>query len=71
MRLGLADSLLSTLDFKTVERTLAMYVSLATRRLSKSQRAVLMGLAVSVLIVSAAMRIFVGGRRKASSQSRK
>ena len=64
---GLADSLLSTLDFKTVARTLAVYVSLASRRLSKSQRALLTGLAVSVLIVYVALRIFAEGKMKASS----
>lgn len=68
---GLADSLLSTLDFKTVARTLAVYVSLTTRRVSKSQRAVLTGLAMSVLIVFVALRILAGGKRKATSQSRR
>lgn len=60
---GLADSLLSTLDFKTVVRTLAVYVSLTTRRLSKNQRAVLTGLAMSALIVFVALRIFAGGKQ--------
>ncbi len=40
---GLADSLLSTMDFKTVARTMSVYISLNTRKLSSTRKLALAG----------------------------
>jgi C-8 sterol isomerase len=47
---GLADSLFSTLDFKTVASTMKMYLSLSTRNLSQTQKALLALLPLSALV---------------------
>jgi hypothetical protein len=48
---GLADALLSTLDFKTALQTLMIYFSLVTRQFSKSQKVVLGTLAAAALVL--------------------
>lgn len=54
---GLADGLISTLDFKTVYQTLAIYFSLLTRQLSKGQKVAVGALAaVSLLLLSTRSR---------------
>jgi ERG2 and Sigma1 receptor like protein len=50
---GLADALLSTLDFKTAFQTLQIYFSLLARSLSKSQRALLGVSAATTLLLLA------------------
>jgi hypothetical protein len=56
---GLADGLLSTLDFKTVYRTLVVYFSLLSRHLSRGQK-----LAAGVLVIAMLMLWTGRGRRK-------
>jgi len=55
---GLADALLSTLDYKTALQTVVIYVSLVTRSLSKGQKLVFGTLAGAWLLLYA-----LGGRR--------
>lgn len=47
---GLADALLSTLDFKTALQTVVIYFSLLTRQLSRGQKMLLGVLAVPLLL---------------------
>lgn len=47
---GLADALLSTLDFKTALQTVAIYFSLLARQLSKGQKVMLGVLAAPLLL---------------------
>jgi hypothetical protein len=60
---GLADSLFSTLDFKTVASTMKMYLSLSTRNLSQTQKALLALLPLSGALVSLS---FARSRRRRS-----
>jgi C-8 sterol isomerase len=61
---GLADGLISTLDFKTVYQTLVIYFSLLTRQLSKSQKVAMGTLAaVSLLLLSTRSRRKKRGRK--------
>lgn len=54
---GLADGLISTLDFKTVYQTLAIYLSLLTRQFSRSQKIAVGALAaISLLLLSTRSR---------------
>jgi hypothetical protein len=48
---GLADALLSTLDFKTALQTLMIYFSLVMRQFSKSQKVVSATLAAAILVL--------------------
>jgi hypothetical protein len=48
---GLADALLSTLDFKTALQTLMIYFSLVMRQFSKSQKVVSGTLAAAILVL--------------------
>lgn len=48
---GLADALLSTLDFKTALQTMVIYFSLVMRQFSKSQKVVLGTLAAAALVL--------------------
>ena len=48
---GLADALLSTLDFKTALQTMVIYFSLVMRQFSKSQKVVLSTLAAAALVL--------------------
>ncbi len=47
---GLADALLSTLDYKTAYQTVAIYLSLLTRKFSKGQKLALGSLATALLL---------------------
>lgn len=51
---GLANGLLSTLDFKTVYRTLAIYLALLTQQLTKRQKIASVVVAVAALLLWAA-----------------
>jgi|SRR5579883_257671 hypothetical protein len=54
---GLADGMLSTLDYKTVYQTLVIYFSLLTRQLSKTQKVAVGALAaVSLLLLATRSR---------------
>lgn len=61
---GLADGLLSTMDFKTVGQTLAIYLSLLSQRLSTRQKVALGALAATPLLFLA----LGGTRRKRGSR---
>lgn len=61
---GLADSLFSTLDFKTVARTLAIYISLSTRRLAGGQKLALTSLLLSALTGFLLTRVFWHSRKR-------
>src|SRR5258708_21894442 len=56
---GLADALLSTLDFKTALQTVVIYFSLLTRQFSKGQKA-----AMSILAGAALVLWALGGTRR-------
>jgi len=60
---GLADALLSTLDFKTALQTVVIYFSLLTRQFSKGQKAAMSMLAGAALLLWA-----LGGTRRRSKQ---
>jgi deazaflavin-dependent oxidoreductase (nitroreductase family) len=59
---GLADALLSTLDFKTALQTVVIYFSLLTRQYSRGQKVVFGALAASALVLWALFG--TQGRRK-------
>ena len=60
---GLADALLSTLDYKTALQTVAIYFSLLTRRFSKGQK-VMWGVLAAPLLLWTLGRIRGRRRRK-------
>lgn len=64
---GLSDGLFSTHDFKTLLQTLIIYISLATRKLSRTQKLALGSLAG----VTLAMWMFGGRRSKDKRKSRR
>lgn len=63
---GLADALLSTLDFKTAFQTMAIYASLVTRNLSKERKMMIGTLAGAGLLLYA-----LSGRRGRRPRRRK
>ncbi len=63
---GLADGLLSTMDFKTVAQTVVIYFSLLLRTLPKNQKVALGALAGVVLLLW--MFGGAGGRRKKTAR---
>jgi hypothetical protein len=62
---GMADGLLSTMDFKTVAQTVFIYFSLLTRKLSSGQKLAL-GAAVGAALLTLALGSTRGRRRGAS-----
>jgi len=62
---GMADGLISTMDFKTVAQTVAIYFSLLTRRLSTGQKRAL-GAVVGVPLLLLALGGTRGRRKKRS-----
>jgi C-8 sterol isomerase len=60
---GLADALLSTLDYKTALQTMTIYYSLLTRRLSRGQK-VMVGVLAALLLLSTLGRMRGRRRRK-------
>lgn len=61
---GLADSLFSTLDFKTVASTMKVYFALSTRKLSPTRKALLALLPLSALALFSLIRSRRGRNRR-------
>lgn len=62
---GLADALFSTLDYKTIARTMKMYFSLATRNFSPVQRTLIALLPLSALVAFSLTRSRQRGKNSA------